>query len=80
MFPSPSILQHYVEFNTCTIPTLEKLSSLGSFDGFIGHLVRRQAILFAFLNWTNLLFVVQIVATTFLGCWALIVPTLVIHF
>jgi len=25
MFPSPNILQHYVEFDICTITTLEKL-------------------------------------------------------
>ncbi len=44
MFPSLGILHHYVEFNTCTITTLEKLLGVGSFDGFINHLVCGQAI------------------------------------
>jgi hypothetical protein len=41
VFPSPSILQHYVEFDTHTIATLEKLLGAESFGGFIDHLVRR---------------------------------------
>jgi len=40
VFPSPSILQHYVEFDTHTIATLEKLLGAQSFGGFIDHLVR----------------------------------------
>jgi len=31
MFPFPSILQHYAEFHTCTIITLEKFISARSF-------------------------------------------------
>jgi hypothetical protein len=48
MFPSPSILQHYDEFNTQTIATLEKLLGAGSFGAFNGHLVHHHAILLAF--------------------------------
>ncbi len=39
MFPSLSILQHYAEFNTCTIVTLQKLLGAGFFGGSVGHLV-----------------------------------------
>jgi hypothetical protein len=38
MFPSPSILQHYAEFDSRIIVMLEKLLNVRSFDGFIGHL------------------------------------------
>ncbi len=41
MFPSLSILQHYVEFNICALTTLEKLLGARSFGGFIGHLATR---------------------------------------
>jgi hypothetical protein len=34
-FPSPSILQHYVEFDIHTIFRLEKLFGVGSFGGFV---------------------------------------------
>jgi hypothetical protein len=40
MFPSPCILQHYVEFDTHIIVTLEKLLSVKSFGGLINHLAR----------------------------------------
>jgi hypothetical protein len=40
MFPTPIILQHYVEFDICTITTKEKLFGTGSFGGFIDHLIR----------------------------------------
>jgi hypothetical protein len=58
MFPSLGILHHYVEFNTCTITTLEKLFGVGSFDGFISHLVRGQATFLVSSSGRNLLFVV----------------------
>jgi hypothetical protein len=38
IFPSPDILQYYVEFNIHTMATLEKLFSEGSFGGSIIHL------------------------------------------
>jgi hypothetical protein len=79
MFPSPSILQHYIEFNICIITMLEKLHGVGFFDGSIGHLVHCQAILPTFSNRFNFISIIWIVAFTFLGCWALIAPTLVIH-
>jgi hypothetical protein len=41
MFPSPSILQQYIEFNICTITTLEKLFGVKLFGGFLDHLARR---------------------------------------
>ncbi len=37
MFPSLGILQHYIEFDTSTIATLEKLFGVGSFGCSIGH-------------------------------------------
>jgi hypothetical protein len=39
MFPSLGVLQHYVEFDICTITMLEKLFGAGAFGGSIGHLV-----------------------------------------
>ncbi len=47
VFTSPSILQHYVQLYTCTITIamLEKLLSVGSFGGSIGHLTCHQTIL-----------------------------------
>jgi len=80
MFPSLGILHHYVEFNTCTITTLEKLLGVGSFDGFISHLVCGQATSFIFSGEFNLPFVVWTLTFTFLGCWALIALALVFHF
>jgi hypothetical protein len=52
MFPSLNILQHYVEFDTHSIISLEKLFDVRSFGGFIGHLVCFQAT-FLFI-WANL--------------------------
>jgi hypothetical protein len=56
---------------------LEKLFGARSFGGFINHLTYHQAIFFTFSNELNFIFMVQIVAPAFLGCWALIVPALV---
>ncbi len=55
MFPSLGILQHYIKLDTCTIVTLEKLLSAGSFGGSIGHLAHYQSILFASSGELNLL-------------------------
>jgi hypothetical protein len=73
MFPFPCILQHNVEFDTCTITTLKKLLGAGSFGDSIDHLACHQAIILASLNRLNLLYVVQIATFAFLGCWALII-------
>jgi hypothetical protein len=51
-----------------------------SFGGFIGHLACHYAIFLIFLGGLGLPFMVWTIAPTFLGCWALIVFTLVIHF
>jgi hypothetical protein len=55
---------------------LKKLFGVELFGGSISH----EAILLAFLSEFNLPFVVQIITFAFLGCWALIVLALVIHF
>ncbi len=60
MFPSPSILQHYVKFNTCTIVMLEKVFGVGSFGGSINHLAHCQGIFFASSVKLSLLFVVRL--------------------
>jgi hypothetical protein len=80
MFPSPSILQNYIEFDIRTMVILEKLFGARSFGGFISYLDCHQAIIPTFLGGLDLLSMVQIAAPAFLGCWALIVPTFVIHF
>jgi hypothetical protein len=80
MFPFLSILQHYAEFNICTITTLEKLFGVGSFGVFIGHLTCHQAILLVFLGKLGFLFIIQTIAVAFLECWAMISFALVIHF
>jgi hypothetical protein len=59
---------------------LEKLFGGGSFDGFIGHLVRHQAIFPASSGKLGLPFIVQTFALTFLRCWTLITRALVTHF
>jgi hypothetical protein len=59
---------------------LEKLFGVGSFGGFINHLVRCHAILVASLSELDLLYVVWTIAFTFLGCWALVTLALVICF
>jgi hypothetical protein len=41
LFPSLSILQHYVKFDTHTINMLEKLLGAKCFGGSIGHLIHR---------------------------------------
>jgi hypothetical protein len=38
VFPSLGLLQHYTEFDVCTIAMLEKLLGLGSFGTAMGHL------------------------------------------
>jgi hypothetical protein len=58
MFPSLGILHQYVELNTCTITTLEKLLGVGSFDGFISHLVHGYATFLVSSSGRNLPFVV----------------------
>jgi hypothetical protein len=80
MFPSPNILQHYTKFDTRTIITLEMLFNVGSFGGFINHIVHRHATFLASSGGLSLPFVVWITTLAFLGCWALFVPTLVTHF
>jgi hypothetical protein len=80
MFPSLNILQHYIEFDTHSIISLEKLFDVKSFGGSIVHLVCFQAMFLVSLGKFNFLSVVQIVTLSFLGCWALIVFTLVTHF
>ncbi len=59
---------------------MEKLIGAGSFGGFINHLTCHHATLPTSLSKFNLLFMVQTTILTFLGCWALIVHTLLIHF
>jgi hypothetical protein len=56
---------------------LEKLLGVGSFGGSIGCLAHHQATLPTFLGRFSLLFVVWTATLTFLGCWALISPTIV---
>ncbi len=80
MFPSPSILQHYIEFDIRTITTLEKLLSARSFGVIIGHLACCQATFLVFFNKLDLPSVIWTIAFTYLGCWALIVLALVICF
>jgi len=57
-----------------------KLLTRGSLGGIIGHLVHHQVIFFVSSSTLDLTFVVQIVALAFLGCLALIIPTLIIRF
>jgi hypothetical protein len=59
---------------------LEKLVGAKSFGGFVGHLVRRQAIFLASSSKLGLLSIVQTIAPAFLGCWALIALAFVTHF
>jgi hypothetical protein len=80
MFPFPSILQHYIEFDICIITTLEKLLGVGSFGSIIGHLACCQAIFFAFSDRFTFLSIVQTIAPAFLGCWALIALAFIICF
>jgi hypothetical protein len=80
MFPSPCVLQHYVEFDIYTITMLEKLFGAGAYGGSIGHLAHHQATFPVSLGGLDLLSVVQIASFMFVGCWAFIAPTLVIRF
>jgi hypothetical protein len=59
---------------------LEKLLGVRSFGASIDHLTHHHATFLAFLGKLGLPFMVRTVAFAFLGCWALIVPTFVIHF
>jgi hypothetical protein len=59
---------------------LEKLLNARSFCGFIDHLVRHWATFFASLGKFGLPSIVKTTACAFLGCWALIVPTLITCF
>lgn len=38
IFMSPCILRHCIEFDSCTMATLEKLLTVGSFGIMLGHL------------------------------------------
>jgi hypothetical protein len=58
VFPSPSILQHYIKFNIHTIIMLENLLGVEFFGGSIGQLTRRQTTLLVFLARFGLLYVV----------------------
>jgi hypothetical protein len=58
MFPSLSILQHYTKFNIRTIATLEMLLGVGSFSGFIDHLVHHHGIFHVSSGGLNFLFVI----------------------
>ncbi len=80
MFPSPGILQNYVDFDIHTIGMLEKLVGAGFFNGSISHLTHCQAIFPTFSNELSFIFMVQTTTPTFLGCWALIVPTIATSF
>jgi hypothetical protein len=80
VFLFPSILQHYIKFNTCTIAMLGKLLGARSFGGFINHLAHHQATLLISLGKLGLIFIIWTTTLAFLGCWALIVLALVIHF
>jgi hypothetical protein len=59
---------------------LEKLLGVRSFGGSIGHLAHCQAIFLTSLGMIGLRSVIQTIAPTFLGCWALIAFALVICF
>jgi len=80
VFSSLGILQHYVEFDTHTIVTLEKLLNVGSFGGFINNLIYCLAIFSVFSNELGLPSVVWTITHAFLGCWAIIVLAFVIRF
>jgi hypothetical protein len=80
IFPSPNILQHYTKFDVHTIIMLEKLLGSGSFFTIVDHLASHQITLLVFSQGLKLPSVVQLVAPAFLGCWTLIIPTLVFRF
>jgi len=58
----------------------EKLLDVGSFGGFFGHLTCHQATFLHYLVEFNLLFLIWIVAPSFLGCWTLFPLALIICF
>ncbi len=66
------------KYDTRTIAMLEKLLGVGNFSGFISHSTHHQAIFPTFFSKFSFPFMVQIIALAFLGCWALIILTLVI--
>jgi hypothetical protein len=66
MISFPSILWHYAEFDIYIIITLEKLLGVGSFGGFISHLVCCQTTLLASSGGLGFLFVVWTIAFAFL--------------
>ncbi len=72
VFPFLGILQHYIEFNSCTITRLENLLVVESFNIKIGHLTYLQVTL-AFFSWGHLLLMVRFATFAFLGCWVWIV-------
>ncbi len=51
MFPFLNILQHYIEFNTLTIVSLEKSLDVKSFNGYINHLICCHHVS-CFFGWT----------------------------
>jgi hypothetical protein len=59
---------------------LEKLFGVGSFGGYINHLIHYHTILFISSDGFGLPFMVWTTTPAFLGCWALIAFALVIHF
>jgi hypothetical protein len=65
MFSFPGILKHYVEFDTRTIITLDKLFGVGSFNGSINDLVCHQAIFLASSNGVGLFSIVWTVISHF---------------
>jgi len=60
-------LQHFVEFDTCTIAMLEKLLGARYFGGFIGPLIRHHATFFTSSSTLSLLFAVWTTTPTFWG-------------
>jgi hypothetical protein len=58
IFPSPGILQHYIEFDAYTIAMLEKLLGSKSFGTIVGHLVHCHSSCFfsgARFSWSGLM-------------------------
>jgi len=80
IFPAPSILQHYIEFDARIVAMLEKLLGSGSFGTTVGHLVSCQVIFLASSRGLGLPSVVQCATPTFLRCWALIAFALMSRF
>jgi hypothetical protein len=56
MFPFIGILQHYIEFDTCTIAMLENLLGARYFGGSIGPLIHHHTTFFISSNEFNLFF------------------------